>query len=238
MPSRAALVGRLVPVQALAAHEREQMFALMCSYFQGVEWDAFQRDLHEKEQVALVAEQASGQIRGFSSLMQLRVCVDEHPACLLFSGDTIMERAYWGDMTLHRLLGQHFFAVAAASPAPTYWFLICSGYKTYRMLPVFFRTFYPTCEHPTPPAIQCLLDTAARQKFGPRYDAERGIIRLRHATPLQPGVADITGHRLQDPHIAFFARANPGHATGEELACLARISADNLTAAGRRVLGR
>ena len=74
-------------------------------------------------------------------------------------------------------------------------------------------------------------------KFGDEYDAERGVIRFHQAAPLQSGVAEITPQRLKDPHVAFFVQANPGHAHGDELACLAELSRGNLTPAGARMVG-
>jgi hypothetical protein len=62
-------------------------------------------------------------------------------------------------------------------------------------------------------------------------------VRLQHATPLRAGVADIDTRRLHDPHVAFFAAANPGHTAGDELVCLARLVPENLTSAGRRMAG-
>jgi hypothetical protein len=215
------------------------MFDLMGHYFEGMEWWPFLRDLQAKEWVALVEEPATGQIRGFSTLAQFRAYVNGQPIVVLFSGDTIVDRACWGDTTLHRLWGRHIFTVAdSIDDAPVYWFLICSGYKTYRILPVFFRQFYPTYQQATPPGIKRMLDSVASQHFGTRYDAAQGIVRLDNATPLRAGVADVTAQRLKDPHVAFFVAANPGYLAGDELACLAAVSPANLTAAGRRMLGR
>jgi hypothetical protein len=222
----------------LSLTEREQMFDLMGQYFLNMNWSAFLRDLGEKQWVVLVSDCAEGRVRGFSTLMQFRTHVNGQSVVVLFSGDTIVDRGFQGDMTLHRLWGRHIFTIAASiQDAPVYWFLICSGYKTYRILPIFFREFYPSYQQPTPAAVRHTLDTIARARFGPHYDAERGIVRLAHATPLRAGVADITPQRLKDPHVAFFVQANPGHAAGDELACLADISLANLTAAGRRLLG-
>jgi hypothetical protein len=50
-------------------------------------------------------------------------------------------------------------------------------------------------------------------------------------------VAEIDAQRLADPHVAYFQAANPGHARGDELACLAELALENLTPAGRRMLG-
>jgi hypothetical protein len=55
---------------------------------------------------------------------------------------------------------------------------------------------------------------------------------------LRQGVGDVTEARLRDPVVALFAARNPGHVDGDELACLCELSEANLTAAGRRVLGR
>jgi hypothetical protein len=82
-----------------------------------------------------------------------------------------------------------------------------------------------------------ILDALAMAKFGAAYDATRGVVRLPGATPLRHGVAEITPRRLRDPHVAFFVAANPGHARGDELACLVRVTPDNVTRAGRRMLG-
>jgi hypothetical protein len=45
-------------------------------------------------------------------------------------------------------------------------------------------------------------------------------------------VAEIEEQRLDDPHVAYFAAANPGHRQGDELACLTRLDPANLTPAG------
>ena len=104
-------------------------------------------------------------------------------------------------------------------------------------MPLFFRAFYPQYQHPLPPQLKRLLDHLGRLKFGDEYDAALGIVRLKAGAPLQAGVAEITAQRLKDPHVAFFAQANPGHMCGDELGCLAELSRDNLTAAGARLVG-
>ncbi len=235
-PNRPILNGRVVQVAHLSPDTRAQMFALMQQYYLNVTWASFSGDLNDKQWVMLVADQSSGQVRGFSTLARFRICVDDQPATMLFSGDTILDPTCRGNKTLHRLAGRHMLQVAAAvAVEPVYWFLICSGYKTYRILPVFFDEFYPCYQHPTPLSARRLLDTAAFERFGARYDARQGIIRLEHATPLRAGVADIDARRLRDPHVAFFVAANPGHTAGDELVCLTRLAADNLTPAGRRI---
>jgi len=223
------LAGSVVSHTTVA--ERDAMYALFSTYFLGTDRGVFEQDLSEKDGVILLRDEPSGGIQGFSTFMWLRV--DNTVA--FFSGDTIIDREFWGDSVLSRMWAQIAFAEAGRHPeAKMYWFLICSGYKTWRFLPVFFRQFYPNPETETPAHIQNVIDTLGRRKFGDQY--ADGIVRLRHATPLRRGVAEITEERLRDPQIAFFARMNPGHANGDELACLTEISRANLTRAGERML--
>ena len=73
--------------------------------------------------------------------------------------------------------------------------------------------------------------------YGAHFDPEAGVVYPENAAPLRPGVADVTYRRLADPHVAFFVSANPGHARGDELVCLTELATENLTPAGRRMLG-
>jgi hypothetical protein len=235
------LSGSVVSSAALTLGERRQMYTLLETYFSGTDRARFDRDLREKDAVILLRDASSGRIQGFSTLMRMVTQVDHKEVVAFFSGDTIVDREYWGETVLSRIWGRTVFAeadrIAAQHPAtPVYWFLICSGYKTWRFLPVFFREFYPNADGPTPPHIQRILDTLGTRKFGNEYLPGSGIIRFHSATPLRRGVADVTDQRLRDPQVAFFARVNPGHAEGDELACLAELSRSNLTRAGRRMI--
>lgn len=209
---------------ALTHRDRDAMFALYTAYFATTDRVTFERDLAEKEWVILLCDD-DGRIDGFSTLMRSRV----GEATVFFSGDTIVARHRWGTLDLPRLWAQHVFAHADGN---TYWFLISSGWRTYRFLPLFFRDFYPRDTTMKP-----LLDTIAAAKFGDAYDARTGVVRLATPAPLREGVSDPEA-RMGNPHVRFFVEANPGHADGDELACLVRVGIDNLTSAGLRMIGR
>lgn len=208
----------------LTRGDRDAMFALYTAYFATGDRVTFERDLAEKEWVILLCDDDGG-IAGFSTLMRM----EAGDATVFFSGDTIVARHRWGTFDLPRLWAQHVFAHADAS---TYWFLISSGWRTYRYLPLFFRDFYPQDASMKP-----LLDHVAGAKFGEAYDPRTGVIRLATPAPLREGVSD-PSRRMHDPHVRFFVEANPGHADGDELACLVRVGVDNLTPAGLRMIGR
>lgn len=229
------LSGTVQPITTLTDEDIGAMVLLMMGCYDNVTASTFLQDLAEKESVILLRD-LHQQIQGFSTLMRLRAQIDGTPITAFFSGDTIISPAFWGEPVLPRQWAKYVFTQAEALEEEVYWFLISSGYKTYRFLPVFFREFYPTYQQPTPPRFQQILATFASQKFGAGYDAASGIVRLDHATPLRTAIAHIEPHRLHDPHVSFFDQRNPLWAQGDELACITRIHPDNLTAAGRRML--
>lgn len=238
-PDNPHLVGQVVQPVDLTPAQHQNMVLLLADYFANITQRQFEHDLAEKEWVILLSDTVTGQIRGFSTLMRLTVEVDNRPVVAFFSGDTIIHHDYWSQVELPRLWGRHVFNLAETigGDAWVYWFLISSGYKTYRFLPLFFREFYPTYQRPTPPVIKRTLDTLAQLKFPTEYDPVGGIIHPSQAAPLHPGVAEITPRRLKDPHVAFFIAANPGYIRGDELACLVELTRNNLTPAGLRMLG-
>lgn len=234
----ARLRGEVRRVDALSSRDTDAMYALMRDYFDGVSRQVFARDLAEKEWAVLLTEEGVERIRGFSTMMRFDATVDDEPIAAIFSGDTIVDRDCWGETLLPRLWSQHAFRVAASiRDRRTYWFLICSGYKTYRFLPVFFREFYPNHARATPARERRILDALAHARYPREYDAEAGVVRLATPAPLRAGVADVTEGRLRDPHVAFFARTNSSHERGDELACLTELVPSNLTPAGRRMVG-
>ena len=235
------LAGAIVPRAQLTLADRREMYALLEAYFCGTHRARFEADLDEKETVILLRDTEFGRIQGFSTSMRLFACVHGEPLVAFFSGDTIVAREYWGESLLSRLWGQMVFAeaghiVAAQPRTRVYWFLICSGYRTWRFLPIFFRDFYPNRRASAPSPLKPVIDILGQQKFGDQYLPDLGVVRFRSATPLRHGVGEVTDRRLRDPNVEFFTRMNPGHESGDELACLAEISRSNLTRAGERMM--
>ena len=233
---RSELVGQIVRRCELTAVQRETMFALMAQYYATTR-AIFDADLDEKEHVILLTDAETGIIKGFSTMLRLEL----ENITALFSGDTIIHADYRHTTVLPREWARLAFStldsIRAAQPErQVYWFLITSGYKTYRYLPLFFKQFYPRYDEATPAVIQAIMHELATSRYADEYHPQTGIIRLKNATPLQEGVADIQAHRLKNPHIEFFARINPDHANGDELVCLTAIDRHNLTRAGQRMV--
>jgi hypothetical protein len=214
------------------------MLELMDRHYCNVVPAVFEADLAEKQWVIQVVHRPTGRLCGFSTQMVLDATVGSRPIKALFSGDTIIDRRYWGDTALMQVGGRLALSLVDKWPdAEPYWFLISQGYKTYRFLPVFFREYYPRFDVETPDFVRQVIDTLAGRKFPELYDPALGVIRA-HANQyrLREGVADITAERCRDPHVQFFVERNPQHRMGDELCCIARLSRDNFTDAAYRML--
>lgn len=224
------MTGRLIARAELSGTQRDHMLALMHENFVGVTQERFDSDLAGKNWVILL-EDDQGELRGFSTLTVYASVVEGSPVRVVYSGDTIVHRDAWGSNALARTFLE---AVRSwQSDTPLYWLLITSGFRTYRFLPVFWREFYPRHDSPELPA---MLIALARDRFGDRYDPATGIARLDSPQTLRNGLDEIPSSRLGNRHIDFFARANPGHALGDELVCLCPLTAANQTLAGHKLV--
>src|SRR4030095_11519153 len=108
---------------------------------------------------------------------------------------------------------------------------------TYRFLSVFWREFWPRFDRATPLVTKRLLDQLALERFGKQYDPVAGIVRFHHPQRLRHELAEVPTGRVDDPHIACFLTRNPACSEGAELVGLTDLCAENLTPAGRRMLG-
>lgn len=227
-------------VADLRGVDREAMVALLDAHFWGVTPERFVADLADKDLAVVL--RAHDELVGFSTLARIEARFGGRPVTAFYSGDTIVRADARGSAALARAWSRHVFAEAAAvrqrePERRVVWMLISSGYKTYRFLPTFFRRYLPHADVPPAPDDAALAAHLARLRYGERYDATTGVVRLEHPTPLRDGVADVTAARAADPNVAFFVAANPGHALGDELVCLTDVDEANLTPAGRRMVG-
>jgi len=225
----------VVDREALPAADRDAMFELLARHFEGVSREQFARDLAGKNRVVLIRR--DGVLVGFSTLAVQESAHEGRIVTVVTSGDTIVAPEAWGTTALPRAWIAAVRDLRRAFPrGKLYWLLITSGFRTYRFLPVFWRTFWPCCDAATPAAEARLMDQLARERFGAEFVADAGIVRFARPQQLRGHLADVPCGRELDRHVAYFLERNPGHARGDELVCLAELSDDNLTAAGRRMV--
>ena len=232
------LSGSVVLVQELSPADRTRMFSILDSYFEGVSFPQFARDLQEKDWAVVLRDVGTGTVQGFSTMKLMNITVSGQPVWAVFSGDTIIEKEYWGEWTLARVWLNFVVALREQyRPYKFYWFLISMGYKTYRFLPVYFDAFYPCCTRDTPVFEKQVLDSLAQAKFGEQYNQDTGIIHFDDLSEkLKRGVAEIDDRRIRNSHIRFFIQKNSGYNRGDQLACLAEISVSNLKKSAFRII--
>ena len=215
------------------------MFDIFAKHYDCVTLEKFLSDLSEKDCVLMLRDDV-GRICGFSTQKIMWVSVNGARVRAVFSGDTIVDRAYWGEQELGRCWCRYVSAIYAEEPdVPLYWFLISKGYRTYLYLPLFFERFYPNYEVPTPEFEQRVLDALATSKFPLHYCPEGGVIEFPESQgQLKPHLAAIPQRRLAHPHVRFFLERNPRFASGSEMACLAEISPLNMKLFAARIMQR
>jgi hypothetical protein len=211
------------------------MYALLTASFEGVDPVTFNRDLEEKNWVLLFTD--AGTVKGFTTLLAYDTTHRGEPISVVYSGDTIMTRDAWSTSALPRswIGAVRSLRSTCLRGNRLYWLLLTSGFRTYRLLSVFWREFHPRHDAPSPPAVDRLAAALAAERFGPCYDAERGIVQFAAPQVLRGALQDVSAGRLSDPHVAYFLKRNPGWRRGDELVCLTEISFENLTPAGRRM---
>ncbi len=236
------LYGRLVDVSDVPDSQLQQMFGIFERYYDNVSWTSFRKDFREKSRVILLFDQRTGLLQGFTTLKTFRSVVGGKPVAGLFSGDTVVEREYWGQPALRATFFKAMLVtwwenlIESKGRRPFYWFLISKGYKTYLLLTNNFHTHWPRYNSRLPDREREIMRTFAEslypgrvnerhlENFGQSAGAALVLPFDEGAPCLREEVAPIRQDLLTNPKIRFFQAANPGWEEGHELCCLAPIS--------------
>ena len=230
--------GYTIGVPDLEPADRERMFRLLSDSYLGVKRAAFEHDLAAKEHVILLRS-SEGEIVGFSTQVRLRLTLPDRTVVVVFSGDTIISEQHRGTFETAREICRYFRRTREQHPeGDVYWLLICKGWRTYRVLRLFFRDYSPRAGSPDPLAFREVADAFGSTRYAGLYQPSSGLISFPGETQrIRPGSSEAIDHRRSDPGLLFFEKANPGHERGDELVCVAPIREDNFTAAARRLAG-
>ncbi|MBT8079622.1 MAG: hypothetical protein KJO31_13675 [Gammaproteobacteria bacterium] len=229
------MIGNIVKRSAIGQVVQAEMYDLFGRQFSGVSFVEFQADLREKNW-ALLLRDDGGNLCGFSMIHYYETVIDGKNYPIVYSGDTVVDVDSWSDSALsYWWMGTIDYLRRIHGKDRLYWFLLVSGYRTYRFLPVYSECFYPRFDVPTPQPIQKIMHTLATDRFGDQFDPRSGLVRLRHPAILKSGLRGIPENRMADPHIAFFAERNRTHESGDELVCFAELAENRLSRLGRRM---
>lgn len=219
------LAARRIAVGKLDSDTIAQMWSVFCGYYADISRDKFLADLNEKQFVLLLFDSGDRSVQGFTTIQVLHRHFAGKPYIAVYSGDTIINEAYWGQSALQGGFYRFLMGLKVKNPlTPLYWFLISKGYKTYLLVSRGCPNYWPRHDSPTPDHVSGIIDQLSREKFADDWKPELGV--LKFATPagkLKEGVAPIDDAALAYPDIRYFVERNPGHTQGDELCCLAAI---------------
>lgn len=211
--------------EKLSEAEICRLFSLMEETYDSCDKGQFIEDLLEKDDLILLKDQANT-IQGFTTLISSSVCINGEQARVVFSGDTLISREYWGTPTLAVATVRYFCKLYNKDMAPLYWILISKGYRTYRFMPLYFHEFWPRLDSTIPAQIKAIRDKYITKKYGSRYNSERAIISADESQYYLNSEQQEC-HGSSRPDVAFFLEANPGYTKGDELVCICEISPEN-----------
>lgn len=225
---------RVLDASAIPGGLLGELFDLYANHYDHAEFARFQSDLRAKDFVLIL--DCQGRTVGFTTARVFDFDWHGESIAVLFSGDTIVDRRFWGEQELARAWLRQTGMLARRRPGRRLvWFLISKGHRTYRYLPVFAREYVPCETNASLPSIGELRNAIASAMFGSRFDAETGIVRSD--TPrdrLRAEYAEPTAREGRLPGVDYFLSANPGFREGDELACLCELSRDNMRPRARR----
>jgi hypothetical protein len=234
---RTALASKTVLVASLDARTRAAAFELFREAYENTSRERFEHDLAEKQHIILLYDRTSGALKGFSTVHARDIESPAGRATVVFSGDTVIDRQYWGQKQLQLAFARLLITLKLrALRRPLYWFLVSKGYRTYLLLANAFPRAVPRVDRVDDPSLRAILDELATERFGDQYDRTRGLVR--YATPherVRDGIAPVTSSALMNPHVRFFVERNRDHADGVELACLAEVRLIDLGRALARI---
>lgn len=209
----------------------DRMYEIMCKYYDNMKKDVFISDLSGKDVTFLLLDNKD-EIQGFTSIVILKKIIDNQKVAGVFSGDTIVEKNYRGSFDLPFAWLKYVYSQKKYYDK-MFWFMLSKGYRTYRLLPRFFKTHYPCYSHETPPDVKNILTAFAKEKYGDKYNEETNIYIPDYNYYLKSGKEEIKPELLKNPHIKFFQERNPLFWQGHELVSFASFDENNLKFYGK-----
>ena len=228
------LKSQIITISEATETTIRRMAELMSLTYGGTNIDKVRRDLAEKQFILLLYGEG-GEIEGFSTIQLFDSMFRGTPVKIVYSGDTVIQEESRGQTVLMHDWWQFTCTIQQQfSGMEVYWMLISKGWRTYKLIPLFYKEYYPRPDRETPPDFQAFMDELGNWKYPGEY--RDGLIIPSEPDFLKNAATDVPERRRNDPDVQFFIAKNPGFGKGDELLCVTRLAPDNLTKTGRRVL--
>ena len=217
------LVSVLFPVHKLDEETKKQLFCIFQTCYDGTAWEQFHRDLMNKQWILLLRQGGVFDIKGFSTIRVLNHGKGHTKCRLLYSGDTVVLPAFWGQKSLQIGFSKFVMRLRFRTfGVPLYWLLTSKGYKTYLLMTNYFPYCWPRHDVDLPDDKKRLITSIGSTLYAEKFDTKTGVIAAGQDYVKQD-VVPLTEQSLGNPHLRYFVSANPNYANGDELLCLALI---------------
>jgi len=214
-------------VSDLSDATQRAMAGLYLANYDGSSEALFLADLAKKDEALLVHD--GGQLVGFTTFMLYERQWRGEPVRVVYSGDTVVDRAHWGQQALAFDWISRMGMLKRQRPGvPLYWLLLVKGHRTFRYLPLFGKSFHPHWQVDRSD-LKPLADQLAGEMFPEDYNPDTGVVEFRQSRGhLKPDIASPPPSDLHREEVSFFLRRNPGFRNGHELVCLCEVETHNM----------
>jgi hypothetical protein len=213
---------------------RRKMLTLYLNHYDGCTEAQMLADLSDKREALILY--SNSEIVGFTTIQVYEREWLNQQIRIVYSGDTIVDRAHWGQQALANHWISRIAQIKFERPElPLYWFVIVKGHRTFKYLPAFGKSFYPHWSIDRSD-LKPLADQLAADKFGHLYNRETGVVEYdRSRGHLKQEIAFPSEEELNKESVRFFLSRNPGYLKGHELACICELEEENMKAFTKRI---
>lgn len=226
---KAKLSSRFCKINKISVPQLMEMYSLFIQYYNNVDMETFCSDMTKKSGVLLLEKKSPiKRIVGFSTWVELDIKKNGKSAKGVFSGDSVIDRQYWGDKSMHNAGVVQMLKLKLKNPkTPVFWLLISKGYKTYLMLTNNFPKHYPNYRDQNE-GFEAIVDEYCKQLYPDVYDEDNRLLMFGDEYQyLKRDVAEITDEmKVNNPNIRHFEELNPTWRQGTELPCVGEISSN------------
>lgn len=220
------LTSQFYEIKKVSVVQLLEMHKLFIQYYNNADFETFAKDMGKKTGVFILEDKIKKCIIGFSTWTEINLSHNGKEAIGIFSGDTVIDRSYWGNKCLQKNFATKLFTTKLKNPKkPVFWLLISKGYKTYLLLANNFLNFYPNYQTHDK-HLESLVDEYCNKLFPSAYCQETRLLDFGDSYQnLKDGVAGITVEmKDHNQDIRYFESLNPTWAKGTELPCVGEVS--------------
>ena len=185
-------------------------------------------------------ERKDGSLRG---VFFLDIGPREHDGqsyTLIRLGLSFFENFYRGGPLLYYVVAYHVFMQLLWHPrTPVYITGKAFSYKSYLAMANSVKEVYPRFDAETPPFVKKIIDSyvLSVKHADEEYDPETCVLK-RELSHMKESIAPISPTDLNNPHIQFFNRQNPGWCKGHQLIMVAKVTWSDLLHGLLKAIGR